>query len=309
MIARSPDDVTAAVLAEAARTPDARQREILLAAVTHLHAFVREVRLTEPEFFRLCAAIARAGQLTTASHNEVVLGAGSLGVSALVCLMNNGAGGTQETTANLLGPFWRQGAPVLTRGASIVHSPTPGPAVVVHATVLDNAGQPVEGAEVDVWQASPEGFYENQDPAQADMNLRGRFVTDAAGCFEFRTVKPAGYPVPVNGPVGDLLRLQGRHNLRPAHIHFLIAKAGFKTQFAQLYASDDPQLDSDVQFAVTQALVGHFVRHEGDAGAEPWYTLDHRFVIEPGESRLPVPPISGKAAGERPRLEVLQRRP
>ena len=128
MIARSPDDVTAAVLAEAARTPDARQREILLAAVTHLHAFVREARLTEPEFFRLCAAIARAGQLTTASHNEVVLGAGSLGVSALVCLMNNGAGGTQETTANLLGPFWRQGVPVLTSGASIVHSPTPGPA-------------------------------------------------------------------------------------------------------------------------------------------------------------------------------------
>lgn len=307
MIARHPDDVTAAVLAEAARTPDARQREILLAAVTHLHAFVREARLTEAEFFRLCAALARAGQMTTASHNEVVLGAGSLGVSALVCLMNNGAGGTLQTTANLLGPFWRQGAPVLASGASIVHSPTPGPTVVVRASIVDPAGLPVEGAEVDVWQASPEGFYENQDPAQADMNLRGRFVTDAAGGFEFRTVRPAGYPVPVNGPVGDLLRLQGRHNLRPAHIHFLIAKPGFKTQFAQLYDGDDPQLDSDVQFAVTQALVGHFVRH--DDGSGPWFSLEHRFVIEPGESRLPVPPISGKAAGERPQLEVLQRRP
>jgi catechol 1,2-dioxygenase len=298
MIATSADDITAAVLAEAGRTPEPRQRELLLAAVRHLHAFAREVRLTEAELFRLVAAIARAGQMTTASHNEVMLGAGSLGLSALVCLMNNERGGT----ANLLGPFWRSGAPEMASGESIVRSPTPGEPVLVRGEVVDGAGRPVEGAEVDVWHASTEGFYENQDPAQADMNLRGRFVTDARGRFELRTVKPAGYPVPVNGPVGDLLRMQGRHNLRPAHIHFLIAKAGFRTQFAQVYSSDDPNLESDVQFAVTPPLVGRYVAHEGGS-----WLLEQRFVLEPGEARLPAPPISAKNDGPRPQLEVLRR--
>jgi hydroxyquinol 1,2-dioxygenase len=299
MIATCEDDITAAVLAEAARTPDARQRELLTAAVKHLHAFVREARLTEPEFFRLVGALARAGQMTTASHNEVMLGAGALGVSALVCLANNGG----ASTANLLGPFWRSGAPVMASGGSLVRSATPGDPVLVQAEVVDAEGRPVEGAEVDVWHASPEGFYENQDPAQAEMNLRGRFVTDAGGRFEFRTVKPAGYPVPVNGPVGDLFRLQGRHNLRPAHIHFLIAKPGFKTQFAQVYSADDPNLETDSQFAVTAPLVGHY-----EARPEGGWRLAQRFVLQPGESRLPVPPISGKAEGPRPQLEVLQRR-
>ena len=309
MIARDPQDITAAVLAEAARTPDERWRDILVAAVTHLHGFVRDARLTEAEFQRLCAAIARAGQLTTASHNEVVLAAGSLGVSALVCLLNNGA----ATTANLLGPFWRENAPRCANGDSIVRSPTPGLPVFVDARVHDGEGRPVEGAEVDVWQASPEGFYENQDPGQAEMNLRGRFVTDGEGRIAFRSVKPLGYPVPVSGPVGDLLRAQGRHNMRPAHIHFLIAKPGFKTQFAQVYSSDDPHLDSDVQFAVTQSLVGEYRLHTDEAApaadiAGPWYSLAHRFVIERGESRLPRAPISAKAEGPRPRLETLRRR-
>lgn len=299
MIAGRPEDITAAVLAEAARTPDARAREILVAAVTHLHAFVREARLTEPEFHALCAALARAGQRTTASHNEVVLGAGSLGVSALVCLQNN----AEASTANLLGPFWRDGAPRLASGASIVRSTTPGPAVRGRIEVVDTEGRPLAGARVDVWHASPEGFYENQDPAQADMNLRGRFETGADGRFEFVTVKPVGYPIPVDGPVGDLLRLQGRHNLRPAHIHFLIAKEGFKTQFAQLYSDDDPHLETDVQFAVTRPLVGHYARQpDGN------FLLEHRFVVMHGASRLPAPPISGKAEGARPALQVLARR-
>jgi len=299
MIASSTADVTAAVLAEAGRTPDARQRELLLGAVRHLHAFATEVRLTEAELFGLVAAIARAGRMTTPSHNEVMLGAGSLGLSALVCLMNNERGGT----ANLLGPFWRSGAPTMSSGDSIVRSPTPGEPALVRAEVVDGDGRPVEGAEVDVWHASADGFYENQDPAQADMNLRGRFVTDAAGRFELRTVKPAGYPIPVNGPVGDLLRLQGRHNLRPAHIHFLIARTGFKTQFAQVYSADDPNLESDVQFAVTAPLVGRYVVQPGGG-----WLLEQRFVLQKGESRLPVPPISGRAEGPRPTPEVLARR-
>lgn len=313
MVIRNETDLTEAVLAEAAHAGDARFREILTAAVRHLHAFVREARLTEGEFQRLCAAIARAGQLSDASHNEVVLAAGSLGVSALVCLLNNPAVGDAGTTANLLGPFWRSGAPATANGGSIVRSPTPGEPIFVTGWVHDREGRPVAGAEVDVWHASPEGYYENQDPAQAEMNLRGRFVTDADGRFAFRSVKPAGYPIPVSGPVGDLLRAQGRHNLRPAHLHVLIHKAGYKTQFSQLYSADDPHLDDDVQFAVTEALVANYVRHDdGTAPAAdvqpPWYTLEQRFVIDAGESTWPRPPISAKTAGVRPALAVLPAR-
>jgi hydroxyquinol 1,2-dioxygenase len=315
MIIDHERDVTIAALAEAARTPDARTREILTAGIAHLHAFVRDARLSENEFRHLCMQIARLGQLTTASHNEVMLAAGSLGVSALVCLLNNDTGSRAGTTANLMGPFWRAGAPRTESGGSIVRSPTPGAPVFVKAWVHDRNGAPVEGAEVDVWHASPEGYYENQDAAQADMNLRGRFVTDADGFFAFRTVKPAGYPVPVNGPAGDLLRAQGRHNMRPAHLHFLIHKPGWKTQFSQVYSDDDPHLDTDAQFGVTRALIAHYERHDDARSAPasdvttPWYTLERRFVIEPGDASLPKPPISGKTDGPRPALTVLAPRP
>lgn len=314
MIIGNERDVTEAVLAEAARTPDARLREILTAAVRHLHGFVRDARLTEAEFHQVCGVIARAGQLTTPSHNEVVLAAGSLGVSALVCLLNNGQGGERETTANLMGPFWRQGSPRLPNGANLVQSPTPGAPIFVDAWVRDLQGRPVAGADIDVWHTSAEGFYENQDPGQPDMNLRGTFTADAEGHAWFRSVKPAGYPIPVDGPVGDLLRAQGRHNLRPAHIHFLIRKPGFKAQFSQVYSSDDPNLETDAQFGVTRVLIGQYVLHAAGEPAPqpdvqgPWYSLDHHFVIEPGEPRLPKPPITGKAQGPRPERQVLPRR-
>lgn len=313
MIIKTDQDLTAAVLAEAQRAPDERFREILTCAVTHLHAFVREARLTEAEFQKICGVIAKLGQLTTPSHNEVVLSAGSLGISALVCLLNNGDQGRTETTANLMGPFWRMHSPVTANGQSIVRAPTVGAPIFVDAWVKDREGRPVEGAEVDVWHTSAEGFYENQDPAQADMNLRGKFTTDAQGHVFFRSVKPAGYPLPINGPVGDLLRAQGRHNMRPAHIHFLIHKPGYKTQFSQVYSSDDPFVDSDVQFAVTQALIGRYVKHEGEPApaadvAGTWYSLEHHFVIEPGEATLPRPPITAKTDGDRPQLQVLERR-
>jgi catechol 1,2-dioxygenase len=144
------------------------------------------------------------------------------------------------------------------------------------------------------------------------MNLRGKLFTDAEGQIAFRSVKPAGYPIPVDGPVGELLRAQGRHNMRPAHLHFLASKDGFKTLISQIYVNDDPYLDSDVQFGVTRHLVGDYVRHHGSAPAGdvngPWYTLEHTFVMEAGESKLPRPPIQGKASGERPELPVLERR-
>ena len=313
MIIQSQQDLSAAVLAEVQRADDPRFKEIMTAAVRHLHDFVRDARLTEAEFHQACGLIARLGQLTTPSHNEVVLVAGSLGVSALVCLLNNGDHGQTETTANLMGPFWRMDSPPTANGGSIVRSPTPGAPIFVNAWVRDRDGRPVADAEVDVWQSSGEGFYENQDPGQADMNLRGKFRTDAAGRIAFRSVKPAGYPIPLSGPVGALLRAQGRHNMRPAHVHFMIHKPGFKTQFSQVYSSDDPNLETDVQFGVTRALIGQYVLHADepapDADVEgPWYSLDHHFVIEPGAASLPKPPITGKAEGERPTMAVLERR-
>ena len=125
------------------------------------------------------------------------------------------------------------------------------------------------GAEVDVWHSSPEGFYENQDPVQADMNLRGKFFTDQDGHISFRSVKPAGYPIPIDGPTGELLRAQGRHNMRPAHLHFLASKDGFKTLISQLYVPDDKFIETDAQFGVTRHLIGNYVRHESEKAPAP----------------------------------------
>jgi hydroxyquinol 1,2-dioxygenase len=313
MIIKNRNDVTKAVLSEVERAKDPRTREILSALVRHLHEFAREVRLTEKEFREASAIVAELGKRTSESHNEVVLMCGSLGFSTLICLLNNGNNGQTETTANLLGPFWRLDSPRTENGGSIVRSPTPGVPLFVTATVRDQAGNPVAGAEIDVWHSSAEGFYENQDPGQAEMNLRGKFTTDAGGRITFRSIKPAGYPIPVDGPVGALLRAQGRHNMRPAHVHFLIHKPGYKTHISQGYVNDDPNLETDVQFGVTQALVGNYVRHENEPAPAadvqgPWYSLEQTFIVEPGDSALPRAPISGKASGERPTLAVLERR-
>ncbi|MEP7030310.1 MAG: dioxygenase [Pseudolabrys sp.] len=295
MIIKSQEDVTPVVLDAYKTIDDTRLREIVASLINHLHAFARDVHLTEEEFQAGTQIIAKMGQMSNATHNEVVLMSGSLGFSALVCLLNNGNNGQTETTANLLGPFWRMNSPPTENGASIVRSPTPGPAIFVNCWVKDQAGKPIANALVDVWHSSPEGFYEQQDPKQAPMNLRGQFTTDAQGKFSFRSVKPAGYPIPIDGPVGDLLRAAHRHNFRPAHLHFLIFKEGFKTLISQIYTPDDEKLETDVQFGVTRALIGDYVRHDGAAPAPDvkgeWYSLDQIFVMEAGKSKLPKPPI------------------
>ena len=286
MIIRSEQDVTSAVLGEMHRTPSPRTKQILSSLVNHLHAFVREVKLTEREFQEAIGYVNAIGQKTTPSHNEAMLLAGALGVSNLVCLINN----AQPTQANNLGPFYRAGAPKCEDGASLLRSPTPGPRLTFKGFVKDRSGKPVPGAEVDVWHSSTVGLYENQDPTQAEMNLRGRFTTLPDGSFSFTTVKPAGYPVPTDGPAGVLLAAQKRHNMRPAHLHFLVYKPGFKTIASQVYDPQDPHLETDSQFGVTQALIGDY-RKVGDDD----FRLEFTFVIEPGEARLPKAPISGKA--------------
>ena len=266
--------------------------------VRHLHAFAREVRPTEDEFERGLEFLAAVGKACTDTHNEAVLLSDALGLSTLVCLINNGQDGNTETAAALLGPFWRDKSLETPDGGSIVRSPTPGAPLFAECRVRSPGGAPVAGARVDVWQASPGGMYENQDAAQADMNLRGRFTTDAEGRFRFRSVKPAGYPIPTHGPVGELLRAQNRHPYRPAHLHFLLHKPGFKTLVTQVFVDDDEHLETDVVFGVTRALVGDFRRHDGgaapdgSAGGGPWYSLDYAFTMEPGEARLPRPPIA-----------------
>jgi catechol 1,2-dioxygenase len=295
MIIARQEDVTPVVLDAYKNIEDPRVREIVASLVKHLHAFAREVHLTEEEFQKGTEILAKLGQLTNDNHNEVVLMSGSLGFSSLICLLNNGNNGQTETTANLLGPFWRMNSPRTENGGSIVRSPTPGPVLFVNCWLKDQSGKPIAGAEVDVWHSSPEGFYEQQDPKQAPMNLRGKFMTDAEGKFGFRSVKPAGYPIPIDGPVGDLVRAGKRHHYRPAHLHFLIFKEGFKTLISQVYVNDDEKLETDVQFGVTKALIGNYVRHDGGAPASDvkgeWYSLDQTFVMEPGKARLPKPPI------------------
>jgi catechol 1,2-dioxygenase len=311
MIIESEKDVTGAVLDAYQRTQNPRLREILQSLIRHLHAFAREVKLTEQEFHTAMAYIVAIGKQSNETHNEAVLMAGSFGLSSLICLLNNGDNGKTETDANMLGPFWRTDSPLTKNGDSIVRSPTPGPVLFVDAWFRDTSGKPIEGAEVDIWQSSPEGFYENQDPVQADMNLRGKFTTDKNGHIAFRSVKPAGYPIPIDGPVGELLRAAGRHNMRPSHLHFLVYKEGFKTLISQIYDPEDPHIETDVQFGVTRKLIGNYIRHaEPSAGSPdvkpPWYSLEHDFVLEKGKALLPRPPISGKARGERPEIPHLE---
>ena len=296
MIIERQEDVTPAVLKELERAPNARFKEIMRAFITHMHGFVRDAKLTEEEFRTAVNYVVALGKHSNETHNEGILIAGSLGISSLVCLLNNGDQGNTETAQSLLGPFWRLNSPRVENGGSIVRSETPGAALFVTARVVDHAGNPVAGAEVDVWHASPVGLYENQDPEQAEMNLRGKFATDADGRFAFRSVMMVGYPIPTDGVVGRLLRVQDRHPFRPAHLHALIFKPGFKTLISQVYDPADPRIDSDVQFGVTKALIGDFVRHDEPhpTAADvrpPWYSLDHVYRMEAGEAVLPRPPI------------------
>lgn len=301
MIIESEEDVTAAAVAVMQQTADPRLREIMVALVRHLHAFVREVHLSEDEFRAATAIVNEMGLLTSDTHNETVLMSGSLGISSLVCLLNNGGStnggrGSAPTSQNLLGPFWRPGSPRVENGGSLVRSETSGPALFVELRVETRESRPVAGAEVDVWHSSPVGLYEHQDPGQADMNLRGTLTTDDRGRIWFRSIKPAGYPIPTDGVVGRLLRAQDRHPYRPAHLHALVFKAGYKTLTSQIYDRADPTLETDVQFGVTRALLGDYRRHDEPHPTEPgagvpWYSLEHTLVAEPGEARLPRPPI------------------
>ncbi len=296
MIIKNEKDVTQTVLEVMERTTDPRLRKIMASLIEHLHGFVRDVELTEKEFRAATELLNDIGQQKTDTHNEMVLMAGSLGVSSLVCLLNNGNDGQSETKQSMLGPFWRLNSPRTKNGESIVRSKTPGSCMFVDLCYVDTEGAPLAGVEVDVWHASTVGLYESQDSTQADMNLRGKFTTDETGHVWFSSIKPSGYPIPTDGVVGKLLAAQNRHPFRPAHLHALAFKEGFKTLTSQIYSESDEKLESDVQFGVTEALIARYQRHDEPHPEEssvkaPWYTMDCTLVMEHGKAELPAPPI------------------
>ena len=251
------DNITTTVLVAMADTPDPRLREIMTALVTHLHALIRDVKPTDVEFESACSFLVGLGKATSDKKNEVILASDILGASSLITLQNNGksnhAPSIPQTDPALLGPFWRANSPEFALGQSIARGAEAQLAdqrLEVSGTVRDTDGHVLADAVVDVWQASPVGLYENQDEQQPDMNLRGRFRTDAMGAFYFQSVRPAGYPVPVDGPCGDLLRAQKRHPFRPAHLHFMVSKPGYKVLVTQVFADDG----TDDIFAVDRRL-------------------------------------------------------
>lgn len=290
----TPESLLPLVLDAMSRTPDARLRQLMASLTTHLHAFVLETQVTEAEFERAVKFLIDIGQATGEKTNEVILAADLLGVSTLVALLNNPASPHQAraeavSEAALLGPFWRAHAPWCQSGDNIARAGTPGLPLDVRGVVYDAHGQPLADATVDVWHASPVGLYENQDDAQENMNLRGRFRTDAHGAYHFRTVRPAGYPVPTQGPCGDLLRAQLRHPNRPAHLHFMVSSPGHKVLITQVFADGDENLSSDPVFGVTAPLVGQF--EQVDVAGQPQARLQQDFHLIAGEMVFPHPPI------------------
>jgi protocatechuate 3,4-dioxygenase beta subunit len=279
------DNLTDAVLARLQGCTDPRLKQIMSSLIRHLHAFVREVELTEAEWFEGIRFLTGTGQMCDDKRQEFILLSDTLGVSMLVDAINHRkpSGATQST---VLGPFYVTGAPELPLGANIARGEGGEPAVL-SGRVLGLDGRPIGGAMLDVWQTAPNGLYDIQDPDQPEMNLRGRFRTGADGRFEFRTVLPVSYPIPTDGPVGKMLLHLGRHPYRPAHIHFIVSAPGYEPVTTHLFVEGDGYLDSDAVFGVKNSLVVKFARHDSAAEAArhevraPFYTAEYDFGLKP----------------------------
>ncbi|MCE8030645.1 catechol 1,2-dioxygenase [Halomonas daqingensis] len=297
-IPQTPDDITEIVLKAMSHTRDERLREILTALVKHLHAFGREVKLSEEEFMAAINAVTRLGHLTRDRHNETMVMSDALGFSTLVMILNQERTPEQISPA-LLGPFYSRKDPEYPLGFNISRD-TPKASDIplfVSGRVTSRDGTPLPGALVEVWHASPEGLYENQDDSQPHLNLRGKFRTDAEGRYHFRTIRPASYPIPTHGIVGEMLEAQSRHPFRAAHLHFTVSAEGHQTLVTQIFPKDDPFLESDCVFGVTSAdLAMEFPIHDDGQAPDPdvrgrYCTLEVDFDLSPGVSRLPASPI------------------
>ena len=278
------NSITDAVLQRLAGAEDPRLRQVAQSLVKHLHGFVRDV---EPSFEEWQAAISfltRIGQMCDGKRQEFILLSDTLGVSMLVDAINHRmpAGATPTT---VLGPFYVEGAPELPLGAEVARA-MKGEALHVSGRVSTAGGGPIAGAIVDIWHSDEDGYYDVQRADQPDANLRARFRTDAEGRFHFWTLTPTSYPVPDDGPVGELLRATGRHPMRPAHVHFMIAAPGHETLVTHVFVAGDPYLDSDAVFGVKQELIAEFTQYPPGEGPDgkvmnaTWRKLEYDFALK-----------------------------
>jgi hydroxyquinol 1,2-dioxygenase len=284
---KTEDDITTEALQRFSQTPNPRLRQIMLGLINHLHAFVKEVELTEAEWFQAIETLTEAGRMCSDKRQEFILFSDTLGVSMVVDLINHRKpdGATEST---VFGPFHRLGAPELPAGGNIARLDKTGAPTLVSGRVLDLDGQPIEGALLDVWQTQSNGLYDSQDERlEGELHMRGRFRTDADGRYLIRTVLPVNYPIPSDGPVGAMLRAAGRHPWRPAHIHFVVSADGYEPVTTHIFDRRDEYLGSDAVFAVKDSLICDFVRHEsrGSEAARlgiepPYYATEFDFRLK-----------------------------
>ncbi len=279
-------DSISVVNARTAPDADPRVREIVSVVVKHLHEAVKELRLTPEEWFKAIDFLTRTGQMCNEWRQEYILLSDTLGVSMLVDAINHDRpeGSTENT---VLGPFYVPNSPRYENGANI-NLDGKGEPVVVRGRVLDQDGKPIAGALLEVWQANADGFYDvQQKGVQPDNNLRAAFISDANGEFWFRSAKPLYYPIPGDGPVGEMLAALGRSIYRPAHLHFMVSAPGFDTVITHIFTPDCPYLTKDPVFGVKETLIADFKKVEDPAEAEklgfkaPFWSVNWDFVMAP----------------------------
>lgn len=276
-------NLSEAVIAAMAGAKDARFKTLMASLIRHLHAFIQEVGLTEAEWLAGIQFLTVVGQKCDEKRQEFILLSDTLGATTMKDLINNRQPpGVTEYT--ILGPFRRSDVPEFPLSANIAGD-LPGEPTIVRGRVLSASGSPIANARLEVWQSDAEGFYDLQMPNVEGTVLRGVFHTDSEGRFIFRTIKPAFYPIPDDGPVGKMLAAMGRHPYRPAHIHFIISADGYKSVTTELFVDGDPYLDSDAVFGVRESLVVPFVGNDSDENTDrsdvPSFTVDYDFVLEP----------------------------
>jgi hydroxyquinol 1,2-dioxygenase len=278
--------ITDAVLDRIAASTQPRIKEISEALVRHLHAFVREVRPTQKEWEQGIEFLTRTGHMSDDKRQEFILLSDTLGVSMLVDAINHGAQeGVTDTT--VLGPFFVQAAPEKKLGDDISGG-MEGDPMIVTGSVSAPDGKPIANATIDVWHSDDDGYYDVQQLDKiGHLAMRARFQADAAGGFRFWSIKPAAYPIPHDGPVGEMLEAQGRHPWRPAHVHFMISAPGFEQLVTHVFVAGDKYLDSDVVFGVKDTLIREFVRKDAGKAPDgrvqnvPYYHLNYDFGLKP----------------------------
>ena len=277
------DTITQAVVASFAQCPDQRLRAIMTSLVQHLHAFARDVQLTEEEWFKAISFLTAVGNITDDKRQEFILLSDTLGLSMLVTALNNRKP-KGCTEATILGPFYVPDAPEFEDGADIARG-AKGEPCWVSGAVRNDEGEPIAGATIDVWQSDEDGFYDVQYPGLSEHRARGRLKSLSDGSFTFKSVLPVPYPIPHDGPVGKLLAATGRHPWRPAHLHFMIEAQGYERLITHVFRRGDRYLDSDAVFGVRSTLIADWLRHaagqapDGTISPKPYFTLNFDFVL------------------------------